>query len=136
MLNIEEYEEELSKLGVDFALIDDGQLTTCEGTNCEDCVFGKGDENCGIVKIKWLLEKNKEPILSGEARAYLKTIIEPIEGCYEIRKVLCFMLGTHELIFFNGDEYASLKYKTGTKLYKYFEGLDYGKNYSPKELGL
>lgn len=71
-----------------------------------------------------------------EAKAYLKAILEPIEGCCNICKVPCSTTSVHELIFSNGNEYASLKYKTGTKLYKYFEGLDYSKNYSLEELNL
>lgn len=35
----------------------------------------KGDENCGIVKMKWLLEEYKEPILNNEEKEILNQLV-------------------------------------------------------------
>ena len=132
MKNIEKYKDEIkSKIKEKSTL--DCAIADLRGNACDECFRCT---NCGLKSLDWLLEEYEKPLLTDEAKAYLKAILEPIEGCYEICKVSCFAVNVHELIFSNGNECASLKYKTGTKLYKYFEGLDYGRNYSLEELGL
>lgn len=132
MKNIEKYKDEIkSKIKEKSTL--DCAIADLRGNACDECFRCT---NCGLKSLDWLLEEYEKPLLTDEAKAYLKAILEPIEGCYEICKVSCFAVNVHELIFYNGSEYASLKYKTGTKLYKYFEGLDYDRSYSLEELGL
>ena len=130
MLNIQKYKDEIIEETKELSL--GCAAAKLAGFNCSDHKCSE----CRKKTMEWLLEEYKEPILTNEAKAYLKAILEPIEGCCNICKVPCLTTSVHELIFSNGDECASLKYKTGTKLYKYFEGLDYSKNYSPEELGL
>lgn len=130
MLNAEKFLEEIKDVDYCFALKENKILKCDSFEGCSDCAF---QGSCWLNRTKWLLEEYKEPILTDEAKAYLKAILEPIEG-YQICKVSCFAANMHELIFYNGSEYASLKYKTGTKLYKYFKGLDYDRSYSLEEL--
>lgn len=130
MKNIEKYKDEIkSKIKEKSTL--DCAIADLRGNACDECFRCT---NCGLKSLDWLLEEYEKPLLTDEAKAYLKAILEPIEGCYEICKVSCSAVNVHELIFYNGSEYASLKYKTGTKLYKYFKGLDYGRSYSLEEL--
>lgn len=132
MLNIEKYKDEIkAELEKDNTL--GCVVNKLMGNTCDD--YPKCND-CYLKVLDWLLQEYKEPILTDEAKAYLKAILEPIEGCCNICKVPCLTTSVHELIFSNGNECASLKYKTGTKLYKYFEGLDYSKNYTLEELGL
>lgn len=132
MKNIEKYEDQIkAELEKDNTL--GCVVNKLMGNKCD---YYPKCNDCYLKVLDWLLQEYKEPILTDEAKAYLKAILEPIEGCYEICKVSCFAVNVHELIFYNGSEYASLKYKTGTKLYKYFEGLDYDRSYSLEELGL
>lgn len=130
MLNIQKYKDEIIEETKELSL--GCAAAKIAGKYCPDYKCSE----CRKKTMEWLLEEYKEPILTNEAKAYLKAILEPIEGCCNICKVPCLTTSVHELIFSNGDECASLKYKTGTKLYKYFEGLDYSKNYSPEELDL
>ena len=132
MLNIQKFKDEILKYaGYRHSLMCLIYENIMKKNDCTGCC-----SKCKRETIEWLTSEYKEPILTDEAKAYLKAILEPIEGCSNICKVPCLTTSVHELIFSNGNECASLKYKTGTKLYKYFEGLDYSKNYSLEELGL
>lgn len=138
MLNIEEYKEELSELGVNFALNEDIQLTTCEDTICEDCEFGKGDKNCGIVKMKWLLEGYTEPVLTEEEKIIIKDIIKASEP-FNKKPVYISKIEYFSTV---GECYLEIKYeddRTSTPNFKYdelFKGMELRKEYTLEDLGL
>ena len=138
MLNIEGYKEELSELGVNFALNEDIQLTTCEDTNCEDCEFGKGDKNCGIVKMKWLLEGYTEPVLTEEEKIIIKDIIKAFEPfgkklSYIAKKERYSNTRKHYLVFkYKNDSFCTLDFNND----ELFEGMESDVDYTLKELGL
>ena len=134
MLNIEKYENELRKSGVYFALTKEGKLVNCEDVYCVDCAFCKG---CSINRMNWLLEEYKEPILTDEAKTYLKLILEPskctiiqklVEGEETPRK--------YKLLCSTDSGYIAILYKPGTKYYEYFKNMENDKAYTPEELGL
>lgn len=131
MLNIEKYEKELRRYGVYFALTKEGKLERCGEVNCLDCAFSDG---CPIKRMNWLLEEYKEPILSDEAKAYLKAFIEPVE-CTKISKYLSSSYA-YELRIYGKDGYILIACSKGTKLYEYFKNMQDYKNYTPEELGL
>ena len=53
-----------------------------------------------------------------------------------IRKISDYKIGTYKLDFFIKDGSITIKFKTGTKLYEYFEDMELNKTYTLKELGL
>lgn len=131
MKNIEKYEKELRKTGLHFALTKEGRLVDCEDTSCVNCAFNIG---CVIKRMNWLLEEYIEPVLSAEAKDYLKAIIESIE-CTNISKNLQSSY-TYELRIYYKDGYILIVYNKDTKLNEYFKNMVAYKKYTPKELGL
>lgn len=84
--------------------------------------------------MNWLLEEYIEPVLSAEAKDYLKAIIEPIE-CTNISKNLQSS-HTYELRIYYKDGYILIVCSKDTKLNEYFKNMVAYKKYTPKELGL
>lgn len=135
MLNYNEHKEEIDKIfkeGKSLCEISQTILKVhCLGCNSDKEKYA----NCKIKTLEWLCQEHIEPILSDEAKAYLKTIIEPVEGV-AIRKISDYNIGTYKLDFFIKDGSITIKFKTGTKLYEYFEDMELNKTYTLKELGL
>lgn len=135
MLNYDKHKEEIDKIfkeGKSLCEISQTILKAhCLGCNSDKEKYA----NCKIKTLEWLCQEHIEPILSDEAKAYLKTIIEPVEGM-AIRKISDYNIGTYKLDFFIKDGSITIKFKTGTKLYEYFEDMELNKTYTLKELGL
>ena len=134
MLNYDKHKEEIDKI------FKEGK-SLCEvnqrfiKAHCWGCSSDKEMRtNCKIKTLEWLCQEHIEPILSDEAKAYLKTILEPVEGV-AIRKISDY-IGTYKLDFFIKDGSITIKFKTSTKLYEYFEDMELNKTYTLKELGL
>lgn len=134
MLNAERYKESIKVLGYSFALCK-GEIEDCQRADCENCEFGS-NSGCTSKKIKWLLKEYREPILSDEAKAYLKAIIEPFSQVYKICRCHGEKVDTWKLRFFtnNGDVFIS--YNSNTEIYEFFKYMKIGKGYDPEELGL
>lgn len=137
MLNAVKYEKELKEYGVNFAVTTNGKLVKCEGCDCHDCLFKNG---CMFLRLEWLLEEYKEPILSDEAKNYLKAFIKPFK-CSSV----CRTWGPsnssnawYQLKFFtnNGNFYTSILYENTTQLYEYFKDMEINRTYKLEELGL
>lgn len=135
MLNYDEHKEEIDKIFKEGKSLCEISQTILK-EHCLGCNSNKEKyANCKIKTLEWLCQEHIEPVLSDEAKAYLKAIIEPVE-CVTIRKVLDYNIGTYKLDVFIEDGYITIKFKTGTKLYEYFEDMELNKAYTLKELGL
>ena len=135
MLNCDKHKEEIDKIfkeGKSLCEISQTILKAhCLGCNSDKEKYA----NCKIKTLEWLCQEHIEPVLSDEAKAYLKTILEPVEGV-AIRKISDYNIGTYKLDFFIKDGSITIKFKTSTKLYEYFEDMELNKTYTLKELGL
>lgn len=135
MLNYDKHKEEIDRIfkhGKSLCEVNQKFLKT----SCWGCSSDKEMKaNCKIKTLEWLCQEHIEPVLSDEAKTYLKTIIEPVEGV-AIRKISDYNIGTYKLDFFIKDGSITIKFKTGTKLYEYFEDMELNKTYTLKELGL
>lgn len=135
MLNYNEHKEEIDKMFKEGKSLCEVNQTFIKA-HCWGCSSDKEMRtNCKIKTLEWLCQEHIEPILSDEAKAYLKTIIEPVEAV-AIRKISDYNIGTYKLDFFIKDGSITIKFKTGTKLYEYFEDMELNKTYTLKELGL
>ena len=135
MLNYDKHKEEIDKLFKEGNSLCEVNQTFIKA-HCWGCSSDKEMRtNCKIKTLEWLCQEDIEPILSDEAKAYLKTIIEPFEGV-AIRKISYYNIGTYKLDFFIKDGSITIKFKTGTKLYEYFKDMELNKAYTLKELGL
>lgn len=135
MLNYDKHKEEIDKIFKDGKSLCEISQTILK-VHCLGCNSDKEKyANCKIKTLEWLCQEHIEPVLSDEAKAYLKTIIEPVEGV-AIRKISDYNIGTYKLDFFIKDGSITIKFKTGTKLYEYFEDMELNKTYTLKELGL
>ncbi len=135
MLNYDKHKEEIDKIFKDGKTLCEVNQTFIKA-HCWGCSSDKEMRtNCKIKTLEWLCQEHIEPVLSDEAKAYLKTIIEPVEGV-AICKISDYNIGTYKLDFFIKDGSITIKFKTGTKLYEYFEDMELNKTYTLKELGL
>lgn len=135
MLNYDKHKEEIDKIFKEGKSLCEISQTILKA-HCLGCNSNKEKyANCKIKTLEWLCQEHIEPILSDEAKAYLKTILEPVEGV-AIRKISDYNIGTYKLDFFIKDGSITIKFKTGTKLYEYFEDMELNKTYTLKELGL
>lgn len=135
MLNYDKHKEEIDQIFKDGKSLCEISQTILK-VHCLGCNSVKEKyANCKIKTLEWLCQEHIEPILSDEAKAYLKTIIEPVEGV-AIRKISDYNIGTYKLDFFIKDGSITIKFKTGTKLYEYFKDMELNKAYTLKELGL
>ena len=135
MLNYDKHKEEIDKIFKEGKSLCEVNQTFIKA-HCWGCSSDKEMRtNCQIKTLEWLCQEHIEPVLSDEAKAYLKTIIEPVEGV-AIAKISDYNIGTYELDFFIKDGSITIKFKTGTKLYEYFEDMELNKTYTLKELGL
>ena len=135
MLNYDKHKEEIDQIFKDGKTLC-GVNQTFIKAHCWGC---SSDEemrnNCKIKTLEWLCQEHIEPVLTDEAKAYLKTIIKPVE-CVKIRKILDYNFETYKLDFFIKEGCITIKFKTGTKLYEYFKDMELNKVYTLKELGL
>lgn len=75
MKNWEFYEEQLKEHSLAFALVNN-QIRWCSETSCSECAFGpKCSLSCNEVKIKWLYQEHKEPVvLTDDEKALCKLL--------------------------------------------------------------
>ena len=138
MLNIEKYEEELRPFGTCFAITKDGKIKNCKGFRCAACAFHYvPDSNCDEARFEWLIKEYKESVLTDEAKAYLKLILEPSK-CTIIQKLMEGeeLPRKYKLLCSTDSGYIAILYKPGTKYYEYFKNMESDKAYTPEELGL
>lgn len=135
MLNYDKHKEEIDKIFKDGKSLCEISQTIlkvhCLGCNSDIEKYA----NCKIKTLEWLCQEQIEPILTDEAKSYLKTIMEPVE-CVAIRKISDYNIGTYKLDFFIREGSITVKFKTGTILYEYFKDMELNKAYTLKELGL
>jgi hypothetical protein len=131
MKNIEKYK--------DIVLED---LNNCHLESRLRMLYGKEVVNCleihcGECKerfLKWLLEECKEPILDEVEREYLKAVIRPFRNKIDtISKFNTFDDRQYIYIGMKDRRWSNLPCFPKGTMYK---GMEDGKHYSPKELGL
>ena len=126
MLNYDKHKEEIDQIFKDGKALCEISQTILK-VHCLGCNSNKEKyTNCRIKTLEWLCQEHIEPVLTDEAKAYLKTIIKPVE-CSTIRKILDFFIK---------EGCITIKFKKGTKLYEYFKDMELSKVYTLKELGL
>lgn len=91
------------------------------------------------IILKWLDQEHKEPILDDAERRYLKGVIRPFRDRVEfISKVVMDYQGGYTdcyicIRFTDSSKDMSFPVFCETDMYK---GMEFGKTYSPKDLGL
>lgn len=136
MLNAEKYKERIKELDCRVAIdINSNELKHCNEMNCCNCKFR--DNDCGRKRIEWLLEEYKEPILTDEAKSYLKLMLEPSK-CTIIQKLVEGeeIPRKYKLLCSTDSGYIAILYKPGTKYYEYFKNMENDRAYTPEELDL
>ena len=133
MLNIEKYKDEIK------AEINKDKTLGCVvnklmGNTCDD--YPKCN-HCYLKVFDWLLQEYKEPILTDEAKSYLKLILEPSK-CIAIQKLMNDeeIPRKYKLFCSTDSGYIAILYKPETKYYEYFKNMEDDKAYTPEELGL
>lgn len=135
MLNIEKYKEEILKEynkrleNTEEGLYSELLANAIFDVFCCD-EYKREKENVA----EWAFREYKGLVLSDEAKAYLKAIIEPVE-CTTISKHMDFN-NSYELRIYYKNGYILIKFERGTKLDEYFKAMVAYKKYTPKELGL
>lgn len=82
MLNAEKYAEQLKESGINFAFTINGKFVKCEDCNCHDCLF---ENDCMVLRLKWLVEECKESILTLDEYLILRNIVKffKVSGIYK-----------------------------------------------------
>lgn len=99
-----------------------------ERTGKTDCNVNNACKECIMANIKWLLEECKEPLLTDEAKKYLKSIVR-LSKCIDIQKTISddsYRL-TYKLICVTDDGIIEFLYYTGTKYDEYFKNMELDK---------
>lgn len=138
MKNIEKYKDEIAEVGYDFALLEDNQIVNCEYCPaCEGCKFFA--DGCIVPRMKWLLE---ESILTDKEKRIIKDITKALEPFNkEITHISKkrWKNGRKEYLLFiydyAGENFDYVNTPTFNSDEK-FKGMEEGKRYSLKELGL
>ena len=132
MKNIEKYKglvlKHLSQCDIETDIRKQGGKAAidCPHTSCEECKE---------KFFKWLLEEYEEPILDDAERKYLSDVIRPFRK--EVDTISKFQTwnNTQQYIYIalKSQHYCTLPFFPKSTMYKGMEG---GKHYSLKELGL
>ena len=130
MLNIEKYKdivlENLDACSIYARLCRNIVNGYCEGFSCE---------GCGERVLKWLLEEAKEPVLDDAERKYLADVIRPFRDKIDtISKFRTWDESSQYIHISMKDNHISTLpvFPKGTM----YKGMEDGKHYSLKELGL
>lgn len=131
MLNIEKYKDEIlnaAQSDITCCVIDLYHNDICP----DDC------KDCKKAAMEWLLEECKEPILTDSEREYLSAVIKPYKNkvtfiakskdAYEAKYFISIVVNGNY-----GREAIHLPWFKENTMYK---GMEIGKHYTLKELGL
>lgn len=131
MLNIEKYKDDIlnaKQSDITCCVIDLHHNGICP----DDC------KDCKKAAMEWLLEECKEPILTDSEREYLSAVIKPYKnkvtfiakskGAYEAKYFISIVVNGNY-----GREAIHLPWFKENTMYK---GMEIGKHYTLKELGL
>ena len=131
MLNIEKYKDNIlnaAQADITCCVIDLFHNGVCPD-NCKDCKK---------AAMEWLLEECKEPILTDSEREYLSAVIKPYKNkvtfiakskdAYEAKYFISIVVNGNY-----GREAIHLPWFKENTMYK---GMEIGKHYTLKELGL
>lgn len=143
MLNIKKYQKEIMEV---YNIISDNNPHRSFGDNFGNALFSvflsrksqSKDETADV--LDWLISEYKEPILTDDAKEYLKSSIKPFK-CSSVCRTWGPSNGNNEwyqLKFFtdNGNFYTSILYENTTQLYEYFKDMEINRTYKLEELGL
>lgn len=141
MLNIEKYRNEIMEV---YNIISDNNPLRSFGDNFGNALFSvflsrksqSKDLTADEDVLNWLISEYKEPILTDEAKNYLRLILEPSK-CYSIQKLMNDEdHKVFKLLCGTDSGYIAILYKRGTKYYEYFKYMENDKKYTPEELDL
>lgn len=137
MKNIEKYEKEIRKYNGRFAVTKEGQVVDCSGYDCNDCLFLKG---CTKLKMEWLMEEYKDPILNEKEKEILIKLIETNKAIYNTDVLFVEKLSTTNnfskcylyIMFENRNSSETITFYSDT----IFSRMELNKHYTLKDLGL
>lgn len=132
MKNIEKYKDNILNA-------DQSDITCCVIDLFHNGVCPDNCKDCKKAAMKWLLEECKEPVLDEVERKYLSDVIKPFRNKIDtISK-----LHSYNKIDYENNEYIFLSMKNNDgfslplfKQGKMYKGMQQGKHYKLKELGL
>lgn len=128
MLNIEKYKDDILNAK-------QSDITCCVIDLYHNGICPAGCKDCKKAAMKWLLSEYKKPILDETERKYLSDVIRPFRK--EVATISKFQNwdNTHQYIYIalKSQHYCILPFFPKSTMYKGMEG---GKHYSLKELGL
>lgn len=135
MLNIEKYKDEiLEKCDDIMRNSSEGYYSQVLGRAIFEVAcryrYHKGNETI----IEWAFREYK-PVLSDEAKRFLKAIVQHFEEP-EIYKVACYDNSGDILRVSAKNGNIKIRYDKSSELYECFKCLEYDNCYAPKELGL
>ncbi len=142
MLNKEKYKYKLEEiLAKDIAVSKSGEIYRCvDRGNCDDCydcIFC--NSNCIEGAKSWLNSEYKEPILTEEEKAYLSAVIKPfkkhvktIMKAKQVATLYAITIDIEEK--YNYETF--LQFPPFEKSSGMYKGMEMGKKYTLKELGL
>ena len=143
MLNKEKYKDRLEEiLSVTIAVSESGDIFQCTNTctntvNCKDCIFC--DVACVDGARNWLNSEYKEHILDEVEKEYLKAVIKPfkkhvktIMKAKQVATLYAITIDIEEK--YNYETF--LQFPPFEKSSEMYKGMELGKEYTLKELGL
>lgn len=143
MLNKEKYAKEIAEIAVNNETIalKDNKPISCRKITCNDC--GKhvpGYDVCSMKKLtEWANSKYKKPILDEAEKKYLKAVIKPfkkhvktIMKAKQVATLYAITIDIEEK--YNYETF--LQFPPFEKSSGMYKGMELGKEYTLKELGL
>lgn len=134
MLNIEKYKEEILKEYKDNLDIIDVISDSTSLGNALFSIYDRRNNDKELDIIEWAFREYK-PVLSDEAKRFLKAIVQHFEEP-EIYKVACYDNSGDILRVSAKNGNIKIRYDKSSELYECFKCLEYDNCYTPKELGL
>ncbi len=142
MLNKEKYKYKLEEiLAKELAVSKSGEICRCEDVEtCGRCIFyASHADKCIENAIAWLNSEYKEPILDEAEKKYLKAVIKPfkkhvktIMKAKQVATLYAITIDIEEK--YNYETF--LQFPPFEKSSGMYQGMELGKEYTLKELGL
>lgn len=142
MLNKEKYAKEIAEIAINNETIalKDNKPISCRKIKCNDCGKNVPDYGCSMKKLtEWANSKYKEPILDEAEKKYLKAVIKPfkkhvktIMKAKQVATLYAITIDIEEK--YNYETF--LQFPPFEKSSEMYKGMELGKEYTLKELGL
>lgn len=142
MLNKEKYAKEIAEIAINNEIIAlrDNKPISCRKTKCDDCGKHVPGYGCSMEKLtEWANSEYKEPILDEAEKEYLKAVIKPfkkhvktIMKAKQVATLYAITIDIEEK--YNYETF--LQFPPFEKSSEMYKGMELGKEYTLKELGL